>query len=73
MAKGVKYRKFGELIWRTRKAKGLTQQKLARKAGIGQAFLSKLENGAHAPDVRTFYGLCRALGLRAEPSARLLF
>jgi DNA-binding XRE family transcriptional regulator len=44
-----------------RKAAGLTQQELARLAGIRQETLSRLESGKRAPTMRTLTKIERAL------------
>ena len=40
-------------IIQDRKAAGLTQQELARRAGVRQETISRLESGKHSPTVRT--------------------
>jgi DNA-binding XRE family transcriptional regulator len=40
-------------IVRDRRAAGLTQQELARRAGVRQETISRLESGKHSPTVRT--------------------
>jgi transcriptional regulator with XRE-family HTH domain len=44
-----------------RKAAGLSQQKLARLAGVRQETISRLESGKHSPTVRTVEKIDRAL------------
>ncbi len=41
----------GEKIYRLRKQKGLTQEQLAKEAGVSYQAVSKWENGAAAPDI----------------------
>jgi DNA-binding XRE family transcriptional regulator len=45
-----------------RKAAGLTQQKLAKRAGIRQETLSRIESGKHTPTLKTLKKIDRALG-----------
>jgi ribosome-binding protein aMBF1 (putative translation factor) len=44
-----------------RKAAGLSQQELARLAGVRQETISRLESGKHSPTVRTVEKIDRAL------------
>lgn len=44
-----------------RKASGLSQQKLARLAGVRQETISRLESGKHSPTVRTVEKIDRVL------------
>jgi transcriptional regulator with XRE-family HTH domain len=52
-----------ELLVRTRKAAGLTQQDLAGRLGRPQSFVSKVELGERRLDVIEFLELCRAIGV----------
>jgi len=54
---------------RRRKAAGLTQSELARRAGIRQETLSRLEKGESTPDVATVDKIVRVLE-RAEAATR---
>lgn len=51
-------------VWRT--YRGMTQAALAAAAGIGQPFLSHLENGKRGPSVAVVRAIARALGLDIE-------
>lgn len=42
---------------------GLTLEKLAKKAGLSQGYLSKIENSRNAPPVSTLLMIARALGI----------
>ena len=55
-----------------RRAKGLSQQELARRAGITQAHVSDLEKGKHSPGTKSLLGLARVLGMSAEDLAASL-
>jgi predicted transcriptional regulator len=48
-----------------RKEAGLTQQELARKAGLRQETLSRIESGKHTPTLKTLKKIDRALGKSA--------
>ena len=45
-----------------RKSAGLTQQELAKRAGIRQETLSRIESGKHPPMLKTLKKIDRALG-----------
>ena len=48
-------------IIRERKALGLTQEQLAKLAGVRQETICRLEKGSHSPTVRTVDKIDRAL------------
>ena len=54
-------RDITEQIIEDRKASGLSQQKLARLAGVRQETISRLESGKHSPTVRTVEKIDRVL------------
>lgn len=54
---------IGEKIVKKRKAMGLTQNELAKKAGIAQSTLSNIEKGKQRPQFDTMSAICRVLGL----------
>lgn len=45
-----------------RKAAGLTQEQLAKRSGIRQETLSRIESGKHTPTMQTLKKIDRALG-----------
>ena len=51
-----------ELLWRTRKAAGLSQRDLAERAGTKQSSISRIENGRVSPTIHTLEQLVRACG-----------
>ncbi len=53
----------GSLLRDLRIASGMSQPKLARRAGINQAFLSQLERGKHEAGPNTVAKLAEALGV----------
>lgn len=63
---------FGQRIRQLRNAAGLSQDALAREAGIGRVTLVRLEKGEQTPRYKTLGAIARALGvdvsdLLAEP------
>jgi DNA-binding XRE family transcriptional regulator len=57
-------------IIRERKALGLTQEALAKLAGVRQETLSRIESGKHSPAVRTVEKIDRALKRAANRRGR---
>ena len=57
------YQKLGERIEKLRKAKGLTQEELAEKAGLHRAYFWDIESGRNI-SVKTAYKIAHALGVR---------
>lgn len=54
--------KFGKKVRRTRKAKGLTQEKLAELAGMDYSYLNLIEAGKRNPTLKRIAKIARALG-----------
>ncbi len=57
-------------ILRERTALGLTQEQLAKLAGVREETLSRLESGKHSPTVRTVEKIERALQKAAKKMQR---
>lgn len=51
----------GQTIRSLRKAQGLTQEKLAEKAGLHRTYIGALERGEKSPTVETLARVARAL------------
>lgn len=56
----------GQLLKSARLAHGLTQARLALRAGTSQAAISRIENGAVSPAVSTLEGLLALMGYEVE-------
>ena len=56
---------IGERVRRHRESAGLTQEALARAAGIGRVTLVRLENGEQSPRFNTLKAVADALGMEA--------
>lgn len=54
---------LGSRIKELRQSAGLTLTQLARKAGLSQGYLSKIENSRNAPPVSTLLMIARALNV----------
>jgi transcriptional regulator with XRE-family HTH domain len=52
----------GELIRETRRRHGLSQRRLARRAGASQAWISRVERGEVSPSVRSLERLFLVMG-----------
>lgn len=57
---------LGRHIRTARELRGLTQEKLAERAGINNSFLSQLERGFKAPSLKTLYAIATVLEVRME-------
>jgi transcriptional regulator with XRE-family HTH domain len=55
-------RQLADSLKRTRERAGLTQTEMARRLGISQPTLNRLENAAQNTTLKTLGTLCRALG-----------
>jgi transcriptional regulator with XRE-family HTH domain len=63
----VRQESFGRLVWRYRRAAGLTQEELAERAGISARAVSDIERGVkHRPRPDTVRLLIEALDVPAE-------
>ena len=57
---------FGKKLKQLRKAKGLTQEKLAELAGVHEKHISKLELGTYKPSFATLSKVLKALDLEID-------
>lgn len=57
---------FGDRLRAVRKARGLTYQALADKAGIGKSTIAFYEKMGTLPNVATLELICKALGVSAS-------
>jgi transcriptional regulator with XRE-family HTH domain len=63
-------RVLGENLRRYRKRAGLTQERLAEKAGLSVVFLSLLENGWRDASIDSLLKLAKSLEVRLEDLVR---
>ncbi len=54
--------KYGKLVFVARARAGLTQSKLARKCGMKQESIARIESGRSLPSTRTLETIAKALG-----------
>jgi transcriptional regulator with XRE-family HTH domain len=59
---------LGGLLRSTRESQGLSQRRLALRAGTSQDAISRIERGAEAPTLERFERLMLAMGQRVEVS-----
>lgn len=59
-------KKFGRRLWRMRKDRHLSQEKLAQLSGLDRTYISQVENGANVT-LATISKLAGALGV--DPAA----
>lgn len=57
-------RRVGVRIQRLRRDRNLSQETLARRAGISRGYLARLEIGRHEPSLTTLSKLARALKVK---------
>lgn len=60
------YAKVGARIRQVRKAKGWSQDELAKKCGISMNFMGHIERGTKKMSLDTFTNLCRELEAEAD-------
>lgn len=63
-------RVFGHELKAARERAGLSQSKLARRAGFDHSYVSKLESADRDPSAESVRRLCDALGLEPEDALR---
>ncbi|MDE7310512.1 MAG: helix-turn-helix transcriptional regulator [Eubacterium sp.] len=64
--KELDYAKMGMRIRQVRKAKGWSQDALAKKCGISMSFLGHIERGTRIMSLETFASICQALDAGAD-------
>jgi transcriptional regulator with XRE-family HTH domain len=52
---------FGKILQEERKAKKISQEKLAKLAGLDRTFISLIENGKRSPTFSTILKICSVL------------
>ncbi len=60
------YGKMGMRIRQVRKAKGWSQDELAKRCGISMSFLGHIERGTRIMSMETFVNICTALDAGAD-------
>jgi transcriptional regulator with XRE-family HTH domain len=57
---------FAEKLSKIRKGKGLTQQEMAQKAGVGIAQIRRYEKGKSSPTLEVIKNIAKTLGVSAD-------
>ncbi len=60
------YGRMGKRIRQVRKAKGWSQDELAKRCGISMSFLGHIERGTRIMSLETFVNICSALDAGAD-------
>ena len=60
------YKVIGERIKKLRKAQGLSQEKLAERAGIDRSHMGFIEQGRRQPTIATLFKLAKTLNISLE-------
>ena len=61
-------KRLGNMIWATRKARGMTQEELARRSGISRPNIARFESGNYNPSLEMMVRIAAALGMRLQIS-----
>ena len=64
--KELDYGRVGMRIRQIRKAKGWSQEELAKKCGISMSFLGHIERGTRIMSLETFVSICSVLDAGAD-------
>ena len=63
MTRDLLNKKLGSNIRKFRLSADISQEALAKKAGLYPAYLGRLERGEKCPTIDTLYKICKALGV----------
>lgn len=64
--KELDYSRMGMRIRQVRKARGWSQEELAKRCGISMSFLGHIERGTRIMSLETFVNICAALDAGAD-------
>lgn len=64
-------KKLAENIKRLRKAKNLSQEELAHRAGLYRTYIGHLENARYSPSAYVVYKIAKALHIRLSELIQL--
>lgn len=64
--KEIDYGRMGMRIRQVRKAKGWSQDQLAKRCGISMSFMGHIERGTRIMSLETFVSICCALNAGAD-------
>ena len=58
---------YREILKRNREKQGLSQNKLAKRLGVTQTFISEIERGRKNPSLEQFFRICKELQIKVFP------
>lgn len=61
-----KDRRLARKIYKVRKEKGWTQEKLAERVGVSTTFIGYIETGYRIPNLKMIYKIANALGVKVK-------
>jgi len=65
-AHGDRLEEFGSRIRAFRKSRGLTQEQLAREAGVDRKTINRIENSRYSPTLANVYSIADALNVETR-------
>ena len=58
---------YRAILKRNREKQGLSQNKLAKRLGVTQTFISEIERGIKNPSLEHFFRICKELQIKVFP------
>ena len=58
---------YRAILKRNREKQGLSQNKLAKRLGVTQTFISEIERGRKNPSLDQFFRICKELKIKVFP------
>ena len=58
---------YRAILKRNREKQGLSQNKLAKRLGVTQTFISEIERGRKNPSLEQFFRICKELQSKVFP------
>ena len=58
---------YRAILKRNREKQGLSQNKLAKRLGVTQTFISEIERGRKNPSLEQFFRICKELQIKVLP------
>ena len=58
---------YRAILKRNREKQGVSQNKLAKRLGVTQTFISEIERGRKNPSLEQFFRICKELQIKVFP------
>ena len=58
---------YRAILKRNREKQGLSQNRLAKRLGVTQTFISEIERGRKNPSLEQFFRICKELQIKVFP------